>query len=202
MDTIDNIRKQTNGFSKLECSVCQRLTWHYKDKVAEVLPHCTEHVSKALEHAQKVIRAYYADTPIHIEPIAVEDTPAQLEHIAALEKKWRSGHGALKATVLLTDDWAANLFEPDNRPEDEVRCSFCDCKTDLVTATVGTGKLTIKTVLEESGTGIGGDISTHEKTVRTQEKVIACPKCVGNLKPKLDKQGNITRQAFESVRQV
>lgn len=206
MDIVEVTRKDTNSFSKLDCSVCQRKTWHFKSRTGSIkydlLPHCTEHASKALEHAQKVIKAYDQQAVVHTEPAVLDDTPAQAERVKALELKWRSGHGAVHPRVSLRDEWAAALFEPDDRKEDDIRCSFCDQPTSLVTATVGRGKLRVRTVLEESGTGIGDDISTHEKMIRSQEKVLACPKCVNQLKPQLDKDGRITQQAFKATSTV
>lgn len=69
----------------------------------------------------------------------------------------------------------------------EVRCTFCQAPIDIMTVTEGTGPLKIKREQEPIRDEFGKVIDFKETIKVSAQRLIACPSCSLNIKPKCER---------------
>jgi hypothetical protein len=123
--------------------------------------------------------------------------------VRKLREKWRGKEGTIRPYVTLASgpfaDYVNRLFSEAKQREpnpEKVVCSFCGDEVDRVRATHGTGRLNrgvIREVVKDPLTGVK---RIQEKVFHSTTKVVACPECVLNIKPRVDKHGDIQSQGI------
>lgn len=115
-----------------------------------------------------------------------------------LESKWRGNSGTVNPRVSFApgSSFAKMFGAPVVLDPEKVCCSFCDNEIDRVNATFGRGKprKIINTVflLDEHGNKTFDDDIHH-----VIDKLVACPDCVNQIKPILDRDGNLVNSGID-----
>lgn len=120
--------------------------------------------------------------------------------ILLLEAKWKGNTGSIKPYVTFTKGSALEkLFafpvnDPVKQDPNKIRCSFCGKDTDRVNITHGIGPL--RSIYTDELVCIDGIKTIIEKVRRTSDKITSCPNCISQIKPNLDKDGNMVNSGI------
>lgn len=120
--------------------------------------------------------------------IRLKQVRVEAERLAALNKKWQSGHTEKplqKGHGSLDADLTAFIFSGDDTPErvkepGKLYCSFCHDEVQNIHATRGTGQIRVSRA-QDPVTYNGKVIAIEEHVMVQAEKVIACPNCIKHI---------------------
>ena len=118
-----------------------------------------------------------------------------------LEAKWKGNSGSEKPCVTfgpgseLEKLFGFPVLPPVTQDPTKVRCSFCGKDVDRVNATHGIGRLKMGTT--QVIASLDGVKTLEEKVRCTSDKITSCPNCVSQIKPNLDKDGNLINSGIQ-----